>query len=81
MKKARQLIGLNDQGVTFKEGSIGFIENCTFFENRISVNCIEEIPGAGGSSVTILNSIFSSSLTQDIFEDMQSTVNISYSLL
>lgn len=69
-----------DEAVTFKEGSTGEIINCTLYENRIGITCIEDVAGSGGSKVLVENTIISGSLEKDIDKDGQSTVDISYSL-
>jgi len=68
------------EGICFKEGSNGIAANNTLYSNDIGVNCIENVSGFGGSKVIVENTIFSSSLINDIVHDSISLVQISSSI-
>jgi len=67
-------------GIIFKEGSEGTVLNNTLHNNNIAISCLELVGGAGGSSVSVENTIFSNSQTQDLQKDLISNIDVSYSL-
>ncbi len=68
------------QGIIFKEDSHGKIINNTFYNNQVSVKCVENNVPKSGSNVFIENCIFSNSQEADIFHDETSIVSINYCL-
>lgn len=67
------------EGINFKEGSTGVIENNTIYNNEIGVNVIESKFRMEGSEVMIRNCIFDKN-SIPIFTDVSSTATTSYCL-
>ena len=69
-----------DKGIAIKDSSYALIFNNTFFNNDTAVMCFEKNYGSGGGYADIFNSIFSTSISYDLFKDSLSSINTSYSL-
>ena len=68
-------------GVGIKDNlSFGEIDHNTFYENNIAVSCFEKVSGRGGGNANITNTIFSNSISSDIFADELSEITVDYSL-
>jgi hypothetical protein len=68
-------------GVGIKDSlSYGNINNCTFYNNGIDVDCFEKVLNRGGGSADIKNSIFANSVQSPFLIDDDSRINISYSI-
>ncbi len=68
-------------GVGIKDDlSFGEIDHTTFFGNNIAVSCFEKTLGRGGGRAIVSNSIFSNSVTSDLFNDEFSEITVNYSL-
>ena len=76
----RNIVSRCKEAIVFKEGSYGEVINNTLYKNETGISSIELVPGTGGSSINIQNTIFSDSQLQDINVDSFSSVSISYSL-
>ena len=76
----RNIVTYCNEGIVFKEGSFGEVTNNTLYYNNIGISSIELVPGTGGSTVNVQNTIFSNSQIQDINIDNLSSIIISYSL-
>lgn len=67
----------NNIGVIFKENSSGTIINNTFYNNNVSIKCIEDNTSKN-TSCTIKNCIFSNSNEIDIESDANSIIDVAY---
>ena len=77
---SRNVISECKEGITFKEGSTGLVENNTFYNNSVGVAAIEpKKQSLEGSHAIIRNCIFSQN-TLAVFTDEYSSSSISYSL-
>lgn len=76
----RNLVRDCGHGIVFKEGSDGYILNNTLVSDSIGIMCIELVPGSGGSSILVENTIIYGSIVQDVFVDSISVASINYSL-
>ena len=70
----------SNEGIIFKEDSYGQVINNTFYANNIGVSCIENNAPKSGSYVTIQNCIFSNSVENDVFHDLNSIIDLDYCL-
>ncbi|MCW8849592.1 MAG: lamin tail domain-containing protein, partial [Melioribacteraceae bacterium] len=78
--KGNTIINCN-LGVGIKDDlSFGKIDHNTFYQNNIAVSCYEKIIGRGGGIADISNTIFSNSISSDIYADELSEISVVYSL-
>ncbi|MFT6924056.1 MAG: hypothetical protein ACJA1C_003077 [Crocinitomicaceae bacterium] len=67
------------EGINFKEGSNGLVQNNTLYNNTIGITSLNGTPSSLGSSIEVINCILSQNVTP-VFIDVFSTMNVSYSL-
>ena len=76
----RNIVAYCKEGIVFKEGSYGNVTNNTLYRNKTGVSSIELVPGTGGSSINLENTIFYGSENQDLNVDNNSYLTVSYSI-
>jgi len=77
----RNLIVDCGYGVAVKDSnSVAIVDQNTLFNNDIQVAAFEKIPGNGGGSVLVLNTIFANTMQETFFLDEYSSLTIDYSL-
>ena len=69
------------QGIGIKdEGSIGYLDHNTLFNNTYGVAVFEKTAGEGGGQAVISNTIISKSLGEAVYVDALSEVDVEFSL-
>jgi hypothetical protein len=77
----RNLIVDCGYGIAVKDSnSVAIVDQNTLFNNDIQVGAYEKIPGHGGGSVQVLNTIFANTMQETFFLDEYSSLTIDYSL-
>ncbi|HAD12161.1 MAG TPA: hypothetical protein DCF33_06950, partial [Saprospirales bacterium] len=77
----RNLIYDCDLGIAMKDSlSVAYIDQNTLFGHRHAVACYEKSTLRGGGKAVVKNSILSGSLDLDLFADVKSEIQLSYSL-
>jgi hypothetical protein len=69
-----------NMGLGLKDLSHINVDHCTFYSNGTAINCFEKNPGSAGGIATVTNSILSNSSLASYSADMQSSLDITYSL-
>lgn len=76
----RNVIVSCSDAIAVKDSSFAIIENNTFYNNQIAINCYEKTTGVGGGTTNVSNCIFSNSNEKTISFDSISHIIITYSL-
>lgn len=76
----RNVILSCSEAIAIKDSSEAIIENNTFYDNQIAINCYEKTPGHNGGKARVRNCIFSSTKEKAFSYDNFSQINITYSL-